>query len=98
MPLYGVDFAYHFRKHRSRVAGAGADPERAITGARLNTFDHKRDNIRLRNGLPSFDWKGSVLVCEFAEVTRQKRFARHTLHRSQYGQIAHSVRRYLIAN
>lgn len=60
--LDGVDLFVEGGEDGGLVAGAGADFEYALVGARLEEFGHFADHVWLRDGLAAFDGQGRIVV------------------------------------
>src|SRR5262249_5351122 len=74
------------------VARAGADLEYSIAGLDLGKLQHARDDIGLRDGLPSLDRQRRVLIGEFPEVLGHEGLARHRAYGGEQQGIVDAAR------
>lgn len=87
LALDGEDLGSHLREHRRGVAGTRADLEHAVAGLHVASVEHRRDDVRLRDGLPAFDWKRRIVVGELGESRRDEGLPRDGLHSPEHVRI-----------
>ena len=80
------------------VTRSGPDLQDAIVFANLRSFQHERNDVRLRNGLLFGDRKRTVLVSELLEPNVHESFPRNMTHRRQHPSIADAAAGYLHVN
>ncbi len=83
MTFNGIDMLAQLREQCGLVSGAGPDFENYFFLSQSQKFQHKRDNIGLRDGLGLADGKWIVVIGLLAIRLGYKFVARDTGHRSQ---------------
>jgi hypothetical protein len=81
-----------FREYCGSISGTSSDLEDIVARLELRGIGHQRDDVRLRNCLPLFDWKRLIFVSEFGEIGREEILALNGSHRGKHAWICDAAR------